>query len=83
MNAQKNLHDLETPDSPAISGMDCSSRAPQKRELMEGSKRMYDARPRNPASTELREAYNSEGRKVLLFVQDMNLLSCDPFAALP
>jgi hypothetical protein len=83
MNAQKNLHDLETPDSPAISGMDCSSRAPQNYELMEGGKRMYDARRRNPASTELREAYNSEGGKVLLLLQDLNPLSYGPFAALP
>jgi hypothetical protein len=62
------FRNLETPESRVIAGMDCSSRAPQKRELMEGSKRMYDARRRNPASTELREAYNSEGRKVLLLV---------------
>jgi hypothetical protein len=83
MNAQKNLRNLETPDSRAISGMDCFSHAPQNYELMEGGKRMYDARRRNPGNTELREAYNSEGGKVLLFVQDLNPLSCDPFAALP
>ena len=47
MDAQNNLRNLETSEPRVISDMDCSSRAPQKRELMEGSKTMYDARWRN------------------------------------
>ena len=50
---------------------------------MKYSKRMFHARRVNAASVLSREAYKSDGKKALGFVQDFDIANCDLFAALP